>query len=226
MGNREISSVSLSFFNKFFFNHKVELYSRSKMPGRSRPIADEEENDNNNARGKVVRVHSYKRRCPSKSRSKSPGGKKVEKSIAQKIGIKEMRQEVQKPVPQKVWLEEARQKIKEPVPQKVSFQEGRQKIKEPLPQKVRSQKERQEVEEPLPQKIRFQKKRQEVEEPLPQKVCLKEVLKEDHEQFQKEIRVKEVRKVRKGRKIAAMAVRRLHIDSSSLTVWGHFYGDA
>merc|ERR1711970_1572717 len=93
MGNREISSVSLSFFNKFFFNHKVELYSRLKMPGRSRPIADEEENDNNNARGKVVRVHSYKRRRPSKSRSKSPGGKKSrsrsrKRSASKKCGKK------------------------------------------------------------------------------------------------------------------------------------------
>merc|ERR1712212_1413069 len=166
----EKSVLLACFFRNFFFNHKVELYSRLKMPGRSRSIADDEENDNNNAG--VVRVHAYKRRCPSKSRSKSPRGKKVEKSIAQKSGIEEMRQEVKEPVPQKVCLKEVRKEIKEPLPQKVCLKEMRQEIKEPLPQKV----------------------------------CFKEV-----------------QKVREGRKKAAMAYRRLHVDSSSVKASGQFF---
>merc|ERR1712212_1233332 len=76
-----------------FLNHKVELYSRLKMPGRSRSIADDEENDNNDAG--VVRVHAYKRRCPSKSRLKSPRGKKSRsrsrKRAASKKGGKKSR---------------------------------------------------------------------------------------------------------------------------------------
>merc|ERR550519_2954640 len=101
-----------------------------------------------------------------------------------------------------------RQEVQKPLPQNVWLEEARQKIKEPPPQKVSFQEGRQKIKEPLPQKVSFQEGRQEVEEPLQKEICLKEV-----------------RKVRKGRKIAAMAVRRLHIDSSSLTVWGHFYGD-
>merc|ERR1719431_644355 len=109
----------------------------------------------------------------------------------------------------------------EPVPQKVCLKEVRQEIKEPVPQKVCLEEVRQEIKEPLSQKVCFQEVRQEINEPVPQKVCLEEVLKP----FQKEIRVKEVRKVREGRKKAAMAYRRFRVDCSSVTVSGHFYGD-
>merc|ERR1719431_1664796 len=101
-----------------------------------------------------------------------PSRKKVEKSIAQKSGIKEVRQEVKEPVPQKVCLKEVRKEIKEPLPQKVCLKEARQEIKEPLPQKV----------------------------------CFKEV-----------------QKVREGRKKAAMAYRRLLVDSSSVKASGQFF---
>merc|ERR1712212_324743 len=114
----------------------------------------------------------------------------------------------------------------ETLPIQIAFEKPwRKKVEKSIAQKIGIKERRQEVQKPLPQKVCLKEARQKIKEPLPQKVCFKEVLKEDQEPFQKEIRVKEVRKVRKGRKIAAMAVRRLHIDSSSLTVWGHFYGD-
>merc|ERR1712168_1005686 len=78
MGRKDALKKSLPlaylFFNYFFLITKNSLYSRVKMPGRSRSIVDDEENNNNNAG--LVRVHAYKRRCPSKLRSRSPCGKK------------------------------------------------------------------------------------------------------------------------------------------------------
>merc|ERR1711931_608045 len=100
MGTIEKSVLLACFFKNFFFNHKVELYSRLKMPGRSQSIVDDEENNNNNAG--VVRVHAYKRRCPSKSRSRSPCGKKSRSRSRKRSASKKCGKKSRKPVPQKV----------------------------------------------------------------------------------------------------------------------------
>merc|ERR1719431_1523913 len=82
---------------------------------------------------------------------------------------------------------------------------------------------RKKVEKSIAQKSGIEERRQEVKEPVPQKVCLKEVRKEIKEPLPQKVCFKEVQKVREGRKKAAMAYRRLHVDSSSVKASGQFF---